>query len=123
MQVGPKFYQWQAAPFVLSNLHFSFSIADENCAAKVERPRDFGVGLPGRHFGGLIQRKALQKHKEIVQTVLQDLTTLGLIVNCKKSILNPSQQVDYLGFHLDFVEGKLKVPQHKLRTVKKSWES
>ena len=62
------------------------------------------------------RERALQKHKEIV---LQDLTTLGLIVNYKKSGLNPSQQVDYLGFHLDFVKGKLKVPQHKLRTVKK----
>ena len=94
----------------------SFSIIDENCAAKVERPRHFGMDLPGRHFSGLIQRKSFAKAQG---NCTAGPNNFGTHRKLQKSVLNPSQQVDYFGFHLDFVEGKLKVPQHKLRTVKK----
>ena len=60
--------------------------------------------------------KALAKQKDLV---LGDLQALGLRVNMKKSVLQPVQEVDYLGFHLNFKAGNLEVPQQKLKTVRR----
>ena len=40
-------------------------------------------------------------------------------INLKKSILTPSQEVQHLGFTLNFKEGALQVAPGKLKTVKK----
>ena len=42
-----------------------------------------------------------------------------MVVNQKKSQLNPTQQVDHLGFTVDFQNGTLQVPHKKLRPIRK----
>ena len=61
-------------------------------------------------------KKTLQKQKALV---LDDLRSLGLCINQKKSVLHPVQEVDYLGFHLNFLTGNLEVPQQKLKSVRR----
>lgn len=53
-------------------------------------------------------KKALHSQKTCI---LEDLKNLGLNINPKKSILEPLHEVDYLGFHLNFVTGHLDVPK------------
>ena len=47
--------------------------------------------------------------------VLTTLQQAGLVVNQKKSILEPTQQVQHLGFLLDLQKGLLQVPEDKLK--------
>ena len=49
---------------------------------------------------------------------LNDLENLGL-QNRQKSLLNPTQKMDYLGFTLNFTQGILEVPQQKLKMVRR----
>jgi hypothetical protein len=51
--------------------------------------------------------------------VLQDLNESGMVINLKKSVLVPTQQVQHLGFHLDLAQGFLKVPVDKLKRVRR----
>ena len=48
-----------------------------------------------------------------------DLDSAGMVVNQKKSQLNPTQQVEHLGFSVDLKTGCLQVPQQKLKAVRK----
>jgi hypothetical protein len=53
-----------------------------------------------------------------VRHVLTDMDDAGLIVNKEKSILDPVQELDHLGFHLNLKEGLLQVPSSKLKMVR-----
>ena len=52
-----------------------------------------------------------------LNTMLQDLTNSGMVVNHKKSVLEPTQVVDHLGFTIDLKKGLLQVPQEKMKTI------
>ena len=45
--------------------------------------------------------------------MLQTLQDAGVVINLKKSILEPAQVVDYLGFTLNLKDGILEVPKHQ----------
>jgi len=54
-----------------------------------------------------------------LNVVLQDLDDSGMVVNKKKSVFQPTQNVQHLGFHLDLEQGFLQVPVEKLRSVRR----
>ena len=58
----------------------------------------------------------LENHRD---QVLKDLQALGLVINFKKSQLEPTQKVQHLGFFLNFKAGQLQVPSEKLKSVRK----
>lgn len=58
----------------------------------------------------------VQKHMKVVVT---DLLESGFTINTKKSILEPSQSVPLLGFHLNLKEGLLQISPSKLKVVRK----
>jgi transcriptional regulator of met regulon len=51
--------------------------------------------------------------------MLQDLENAGMVINHKKSILTPTQQVAHLGFQVDFQHGLLQVPKEKIKAISK----
>jgi transcriptional regulator of met regulon len=51
--------------------------------------------------------------------MLQDLEAAGMVVNVKKSHLEPTQQVDHLGFSIDLKQGVLQVPNEKMKSIRK----
>ena len=116
MQVGEKYYQWQEAPFGLSILPFIFQ---KMMSTLLKRWRERGL-LVWVYLDDILVVNAHQKtlQKE-VNLVLKDLETLGLNVNSKKSVLQPSQNIQYLGFTLNFRQGTMEVPQQKLKTVRR----
>ena len=61
-------------------------------------------------------RAQLQTHLQVVRTDLQDA---GMVVNEKKSLLEPAQEIPFLGFMLDLRRGLLCVPAGKLKAVRK----
>ena len=54
-----------------------------------------------------------------VQYMVQSLKDAGLQINLKKSVLEPTQVIDHLGFQIDFIKGILTVPPPKLKSVRK----
>ena len=58
--------------------------------------------------------QAIQKHLAIM---LKDLEQAGMVINAKKSQLQPTQQVDHLGFSVDLKNGFLQVPKEKLKAI------
>ena len=54
-----------------------------------------------------------------LEFMLRTLEDSGMVVNKEKSILQPCQVLDHLGFTIDFKEGCLLVPTEKLKTVRK----
>jgi hypothetical protein len=116
MQVGDRFYQWQEAPFGLSVLPFLFQSMMKTV---LKRWREKGF-LAWVYLDDILLVNSNQGTLEKqVAFVLNDLDKLGLQVNLKKSVLTPTQEVNYLGFTLNFAQGVLEVPQQKLKTVRR----
>ena len=50
-------------------------------------------------------------------TMIFLLTQLGFVINLKKSVLLPVQQIEFLGLKIDSVEMKLFLPQRKVEEI------
>jgi hypothetical protein len=53
--------------------------------------------------------------------VLGDLNLSGMVVNTEKSILQPTQNIPHLGFHIDFQKGLLQLRSGKLKNIRKEF--
>ena len=51
--------------------------------------------------------------------LVEDLQASGMMINYKKSVLQPVQKVDHLGFTIDFQAAVLQVPSQTLKSVQK----
>jgi hypothetical protein len=51
--------------------------------------------------------------------MLQDLQDSGMVINLKKSHLEPTQEIEHLGFNLNLKENILQVPCQKLKSVQR----
>ena len=47
------------------------------------------------------------------------LEALGFLVNFKKSVVRPSQEIEYLGFLINSVQKQIKLPPNKLNQIKR----
>ena len=116
MQVGDKFFCWEGAPFGLSTLPYLFQSLMKTLLKKW---RSKGM-LVWVYLDDILlvskKKKTLVKERD---ELLKDLETVGLIVNTKKSVLEPTQNISYLGFQLNFSQGVLEVPAQKVKTVRK----
>jgi transcriptional regulator of met regulon len=89
---------------------------NESFPQKMESSRTPMLGIPGRHFAG---SKFPSDGAKTVDKMLEDLENSGMVVNVKKSQLVPTQQVDHLGFTVDFHRVTLQVPQENLKAIRK----
>ena len=55
--------------------------------------------------------------EQITQLICQLFGSLGLIVNQKKSILTPTQELEFLGFRVCSMTMRLSLPSEKLRKI------
>ena len=54
-----------------------------------------------------------------IKSMVDDLQNAGMTINTKKSQLLPSQQVEHLGFTINFKDGVLQVPEDKLKSIRR----
>lgn len=110
-QVGSKRYWYLALPFGLSPAPRIFTV--------VLRPiKLWARALLMRLFQYLddwlnLARSAAQAREQTLLFV-QKCVDLGLLVNLEKSELEPKQVIDFLGFTLDFKQGKVFPQREKL---------
>ena len=67
---------------------------------------------------GIVAVKGKEKALEESKHVKQDLESAGFVINIEKSIWDPCNQLEWLGFQIDLSGGEFKVPQYKLDRLK-----
>ena len=116
IQVQDKVYLFQAACFGMSTLPQSWQSVMK---VFLKRWRSTGI-LMWVYLDDILvvgnSPQAVQKHLNLM---LQDLEAAGMVVNIKKSHLEPTQQVDHLGFSIDLKQGVLQVPNEKMKSIRK----
>ena len=65
----------------------------------------------------LLMSQTLEELLMSRDTIIFLLTHLGFVINLKKSILVPVQQIEFLGLDIDYVEMKLFLPQRKVEEI------
>ena len=66
----------------------------------------------------LILHQNREQLHQITQLICQLLEALGLMVNQKKSITNPTQELEFLGFQVGSISMNLSIPSEKLRKIR-----
>ena len=109
-----KTYQFQCLPFGLTSAPRVFS--------KIMKPvvgvlRQMSVRLVIYLDDILILHQSEKELVQLTPLICQLFGALGLVVNQKKSILTPTQNLEFLGFQVDAVRLQLIFPTEKLRKI------
>ena len=116
LQVGGTLWEFQAACFGISSLPEKF-MSLMKALEKVWRAQGIQIFVYLDDILILgVSQKQVSSHLSLVA---QDLMEAGFKINVQKSQLEPVQVVTHLGFQLNLKDGKLEVPPHKLKTIRK----
>ena len=116
MQIGGTVFQMQGACFGLSTLPYLWM---QVMGVFLKKWRKQGLLVFIYLDDILLLVKSCLLAAQQTQVILKDLRDGGMLINYKKSTLQPSQQVEHLGFLLDLEEGVLQVHSQKLKSVRK----
>lgn len=116
LQVGEEIWEFQAACFGLSPLP---QVWMSVMKVFLKRWRSQGMLIFIYLDDILLLGGSKTQVARHLATILKDLKEGGMKTNLKKSVLEPVQQIDHLGFQVDLVNGILRVPPHKLKTIRK----
>ena len=115
-QVGDQVWEYQAGCFGLNVMPQVF-MSIMKTFEKLWRSKGIQVFIYLDDILLVAQTSTLvEKHLVII---VKDLARAGFKVNVKKSVLEPRQVVDHLGFVLDFTKGELQVSPHKVKGIRK----
>ena len=67
----------------------------------------------------LIMSRSKENARKHLATAVELLITVGFVINLKKSVLSPTQQLGFLGFILNSRKMTIALPSHKLLSLKK----
>ena len=114
-------FQWEEKTYMFQCLPFGLSAAPR-VFTKLLKPlvgflRQIGCRLIIYLDDMLMLHQDRGQLQQVTQLTCQLFESLGLIVNQKKSILTPTQDLEFLGFHLCSVKMKLSIPSEKFRKI------
>ena len=109
-----KTYKFQCLPFGLS--------AAPRVFTKLMKPvvgflRQIGCQLIIYLDDILLMHQEKPQLEQTTQLTCLLFKSLGLMVNQKKSILTPTQELEFLGFHLCSMSMRISIPSEKLRKI------
>ena len=84
----------------------------------VEMLRSLGIRLVIYMDDMLLMASSKQTLTEHVQLTMYLLENLGFIINSKKSILSPSQEIEFLGMLLNSITMEIKLPGEKIKKIR-----
>ena len=108
-------YQFTCLPFGLSCAPWAFTKVLKPVSAFL---RSVGVRLIVYIDDILVIGKTPDEVRNHVEVLIALLEGLGFIVNMEKSVLTPSQQIEFLGLLLNTASICLTLPGHKIRTIR-----
>ena len=114
-------FQWEEKTYMFQCLPFDLSAAlrvfTKQLKPVVGFLRQNGCRLIIYLDDMLLLHQDRDQLQQVTQLTCQLLESLGLMVNLKKSILTPTQELEFLGFHLCSVTMRLLIPSEKLRKI------
>jgi hypothetical protein len=110
-------YHFKTTPFGLSVVPWLFT---KICRPILEWARHQGIILTAYLDDWLLISNSREEARRQLQLILDKLQSLGWILNTKKSHLDPTQQLEHLGFRLDTTTMTAQLPRQKMRDILKS---
>jgi hypothetical protein len=116
-------FQWQGQAYQFRTLPFGLSLSPL-VFTKILRPilrwaRRKGIRLSAYLDDLLIMARSKEQSLRFTQLVREKLTSLGFLINEKKSCMTPSKTLDHLGFCINTKDMTLSVPKTKLRDLRR----
>ena len=108
-------WEFQTLPFGLSSAPYVFTKLLKPAVATLHR---LGMRLVLYLDDMLILAQTREMTRECLATALELLLSLGFIINLKKSVLNPTQKIEFLGFQIDSQRMTISLPQQKIKSLK-----
>jgi len=112
---GEKTFQFNCLPFGLCTAPRVFT---KVLKPSVEMLRSLGIRLVIYMDDMLLMASSKQELMNHVQMSLFLLENLGFIINSKKSILTPAQEIEFLGMTINSVTMDLKLPGEKIKKIR-----
>lgn len=110
-------YQYCTTAFGLASSPFVFT---KVCRPILEHLRSQGIRISAYLDDWLLIANSKQLALQQAQTVITLLQRLGWLVNFKKSVLDPTQRLEHLGFVLNTQSMTAALPLKKLRDIRRS---
>lgn len=110
-------YQYRTTAFGLSSSPYVFT---KVCRPILEHLRSQGIRISAYLDDWLLLADSKQLAIQQAQMVVSLLQDLGWLINFKKSVLAPTQQLEHLGFLLNTKTMTAALPLRKLRDIKRS---
>ena len=108
-------YQFNCLPFGLTSAPWVFT---KNLKPAVALLRELGVRLVVYTDDILILAEAKEALRNQVEALVYLLEVLGFIINQKKSIMSPTQSLDFLGLTINTISMVISLPAEKLKKIR-----
>lgn len=109
-QWGGQTWQFKVLPFGLSSAPYTFTKLMKPVVSALRR---LGIHLILYRDDMLIMGENKRKLQGHLASALMLLIALGFIVNLKKSIVTPTQELEFLGFLLNSAKMTISLPTEK----------
>ena len=108
-------YHFNCLPFGLCTAPRVFTKILKPC---VEMLRSLGIRLVIYMDDMLLMASSKQTLMEHIQLTMYLLENLRFIINSEKSILSPSQEIEFLGMLLNSITMEIKLPREKIKKIR-----
>ena len=115
-KMGKKSFQFNCLPFGLCTT--PRVLFTKLLKLAVEIFRSMGIRLVIYMDDMLLMANTEQQLTEYIQLTLFLLENLGFIINSKKSLLMPTQDIEFLGMSVNSLTMDLKLPGEKIRRIR-----
>ena len=110
-----KTYQFTCLPFGLSSAPWVFTKTTRPVVATL---RELGLHLVIYIDDILIMAETESLLKDHIIAVIYLLENLGFVINHPKSVLTPTQEIEFLGFTVNSTKMELKLPGEKIKKIR-----
>ena len=111
-----ELWQFRVLPFGLSTAPYTFTKLMKPVVSCLRR---LGTRMILYLDDMLIMHQSRELLLEQLAAALRLLTALGFLINLKKSVLTLSNQMEFLGFHIDSTKMVISLPQPKMHSLTK----
>ena len=113
-QFRDRFYQFNCLPFGLASAPWVFTKTLKPIAAL---GRELGIRLIVYIDDILLMAETKEKARDQASGLIYLLQCLGFTVNMEKTVLDPSQYLEFLGFMVDTIKMELSLPAQKIKKI------
>ena len=113
--VGRKTYQFTCLPFGLTSAPWVFTKTLKPVAAL---GRELGIRMIIYLDDILLMGESKEQAQERVAALIYLLQCLGFVINTEKTITDPTQKLEFLGFMVNTMTMELSLPSEKLKKIR-----